>query len=102
MIAGMEIVRRIARLFGGGDAKAPSRLPSPDELVLLARPESEPEALMLRELLDEHGVRAMIKNLDAATAQSGAAGPSWAYELWVLRKDLRRAREALGLGDGGT
>jgi hypothetical protein len=101
MIVGMGIVQRIARLFGGRDAEAPERLPSPDELVLLTRPESEPEALMLRELLDEHGVRALIKNLDAATAQSGAAGPSWAYEMWVLRKDLRRARDVLGLGGDG-
>ena len=96
----MQIVQRVAHFLGVRRAEAPERLPAPDELVLLTRPESEPEALMLRELLDEHGVRALIKNLDAATAQSGAAGPAWAYEMWVLRKDLRRAQEALGLGRG--
>ena len=30
-------------------------------------------------------------------AQAGGMGPPWAYELWVLRKDLRRARETLDL-----
>ena len=84
------------------DPDRPERLPSPDELTLLTRPNGEPEALMLRELLDEHGVRAMIKNRDALSVQAGGAGPSWAYEMWVLRKDLRRAQQLLGLDAEGT
>ncbi|MEX2247110.1 MAG: DUF2007 domain-containing protein [Dehalococcoidia bacterium] len=75
----------------------PSRLPSPDALVLLARPSGEAEAQISRDLLEQAGIRALVRNIDAATAQSGAAGPPWAYELWVLRKDLRRAREVLGV-----
>jgi hypothetical protein len=75
-------------------------LPSGDALVLLMRPEGEPEALMLRGVLEEQGIVAMVKNRDAATAQSGAMGPPWAYELWVARRDLARAREALDLPKG--
>lgn len=94
----MSLLSRILdRLARRDDDGAPPRLPSPDELVLVARPQGEPEALMLRELLDEHGIRAMVKNRDAASAQAGGLGPSWAYELWVLRRDLRRARELLDL-----
>ena len=79
------------------DMGEPERLPSGEALVLLARPSGEPEAQIWRDMLGREGIRCLVKNIDAATAQSGAAGPAWAYELWVLRRDLRRAREALGL-----
>jgi hypothetical protein len=91
-----DLLRRLGRQPTGD---APSRLPSPDALVLLARPNGEPEAQMLRQILEQNGVRAMVKNRDAASAQAGGMGPPWAYELWVLRKDLRRARELLDLDD---
>ena len=87
--------RILARLRA--DPDAPARLPSPDELVLLARPEGEPEALMLKEILQSDDIPAMIKNRDAASARGGGWGPPWAYELWVLRRDLRRAREVIGV-----
>lgn len=91
----MDILARLRRIFTGDDAGRPARLPSPDELVLLAKPQGEPEALMLQDILAQHGVRALVKNTDAAAARGGAAGGWWAYELWVLRKDLRRARELI-------
>jgi hypothetical protein len=92
----MGLLERIRRAFGGDEGR-PGRLPSPDSLALVARPQGEPEAQMMRELLDEHGIRAMVKNRDAVSAQAGGMGPTWAYELWVLRRDLRRAREVLGI-----
>lgn len=93
----MSIISRLLARFRPGDPHAPARLPSPDELVLLTRPEGEPEALMLHELLEGEGIHSMVKNRDAATARGGSWGPPWAYELWVLRRDLRKAREIIGL-----
>lgn len=64
-------------------------------MVVVARPGGEPEALMMREILNHNGIAAMVKNRDPASAQAGGIGPPWAYELWVLRRDLRRAEELL-------
>jgi len=100
----MSIISRIRDLLSPPDRDAngaPSRLPSPDELVLLMRPEGEPEAEMLRGILASNGIRSLVKNRDALSAQVGGMGPAWAYELWVLRKDLRRAREVVELDDAG-
>jgi Putative prokaryotic signal transducing protein len=93
----MGILSRILdRLAGRAEGGAPARLPSRDELVLVARPNGEIEAQLLRQMLAAEGVHAMVKNRDAVSAESGGMGPPWAYELWVLRKDLRRAREIIG------
>jgi hypothetical protein len=83
----------IARLTG----RDPNAAPSPDDLVLLVRPESEPEARMWQELLENRGIRSVIKNRDGFTAAYNIPGPSWAYELWVLRRDRDEATEILGL-----
>ena len=93
----MSVISRLLARFRYGDPDAPARLPSHDELTLLARPQGEPEALMLQELLERAGIHAMVRNRDAATARGGSWGPPWAYELWVLRRDLRRAREIIGM-----
>ena len=94
----MSIISDFFRRFGTRPAEgAPSRLPSPDALALVTRPSGEPEAQLFRQILEQNGIRAMVKNRDAASAQAGGMGPPWAYELWVLRKDLRRARETLDL-----
>jgi hypothetical protein len=96
----MSLLSRILDgLTGRQAAAAPTRLPSPDELVLLTRPESEPEAQLDLQILLDAGIRGMVKNRDAVSAQAGGMGPAWAYELWVLRKDYQRARETLGVGD---
>jgi hypothetical protein len=94
------LTRMFARLFGlHDDADVPTRLPSPDELVVVAMPSGEPEAEMLREILGNEGVRAMVRNRDAATARGAIPGPWWGYELLVMRKDAARARAILGDGD---
>ena len=100
----MSIISRIRDFLSPESAPArepPTRLPSPDELVLLCRPEGEPEAELLRGILADNDIRSMVKNRDALSAQVGGAGSAWAYELWVLRKDLRRAKEVLELDDSG-
>ena len=95
----MGLLARIRSLLARDDDRAPPRLPSPADLVLVARPQGEPEAMMLHELLEREGIHALVRNLDAATARGGGWGPPWAYELLVLRRDLRRARELLGVED---
>jgi hypothetical protein len=93
----MSIFSRLtAWLKGGRDPGAPERLPSPDELALLARPNGEAEAQLFRDMLEQQGIHSMIKNRDSLSAQVGGMGAPWAYELWVLRKDLARGRETLG------
>ncbi len=94
----MGIISRIVDRIIGRDPDAPTRLPSPDALALLMRPNGEPEAEMLRGMLEEQGIRSMVKNRDAASARGGMGG-AWAYELWVLRRDLLRAREVVGVDD---
>lgn len=91
----MRIISRLIARAAGADA--PERLPSPDDLVLVARPEGEPEALMMQDILKNAGIAAMVRNRDAATARGGGWGPPWAYELIVRRADLRRARDLLDL-----
>ncbi|HEX5478737.1 MAG TPA: DUF2007 domain-containing protein [Dehalococcoidia bacterium] len=98
----MSLISRLLDFLApsSGDADgAPKRLPSPDSLALLCRPQGEPEARMLQGILEDDGIRSMVKNRDAVGVDGGGWGPSWAYELWVLRKDLRRARETLGLDE---
>jgi hypothetical protein len=99
----MGIISRILGwLARRPDDGAPVRLPSPDELVLLARPHGEPEAQLLRQMLAAEGIHAMVKNRDAVSAESGGMGPPWAYELWVLRRDVRRSREIIGDDEAGA
>ncbi len=91
----MSILTRILSWFGGGGAR--ERLPSPDDLVLLVEPNGEAEAQLFHDMLEQEGIRSMIRNTDASSARAGGLGPAWAYELHVLRRDARRAREILGL-----
>jgi Putative prokaryotic signal transducing protein len=98
----MSIISDLLHRLGGKRPDAsPTRLPSPDELALVARPNGEPDAQLQREILEQNGIRAMVKNRDPASAQAGGMGPTWAYELWVLRKDLRRAHELLDVDPSG-
>ncbi|HEY7802099.1 MAG TPA: DUF2007 domain-containing protein [Dehalococcoidia bacterium] len=98
----MTIIERIRDFFlpPAQDA-APRRLPSPDKLVLLCRPQGEPEAQLFRGILEDNGIRSMVKNRDPVGVDGGGWGAPWKYELWVLRRDLRRAREILEIEETG-
>ena len=67
---------------------------SDDPIVKLSGGLSEPDALMQRELLDNSGVPAMVKNagVDAAYGASSMVG----FDLYVKESDVDRAREILG------
>jgi hypothetical protein len=97
----MGVLQRIRQMLGMETPVlgAPERLPSPDELVLLTRPQGEPEAQLLRGILEDNGIHSMVKNRDPVGVDGGGWGAPWLYELWVVRKDLRRARELLEIGD---
>ena len=95
--ASVSILSRLHALLFDDDESAPERLPLPDEIVVLARPGGEPEALMMQEMLASHGIHALVRNRDAASARGGGWGPPWAYEICVLRRELRRAQEAIGI-----
>ena len=56
-----------------------------------------PDLTRQRKLYERFGFKTWLREAQAASAQAGGMGPPWAYELWVLRKDLRRARETLDL-----
>ncbi|HYM15504.1 MAG TPA: DUF2007 domain-containing protein [Dehalococcoidia bacterium] len=99
----MSILDRIVhRIAGRPDPGAPQRLPSPDALVLVAQPFGEPEAQLFHDMLQNEGIRSLIKNRDPVSARAGGIGPPWSYELWVLRRDLRRAQEVLDLPPAGA
>jgi hypothetical protein len=95
----MTLIARILGRIINRHNRAPTRLPAPDSLALLTRPEGEPMAELFRGMLEQHGIRSMIKNRDAVSARAGGMGPTWAYELWVLRKDLATARQIIESGD---
>ena len=94
----MSIASRLKQLLRNSQTDdRPDAAPLPDGLVLLCRPEGEAEAGMFRGHPRTRRHPSLIKNRDPLSARSGGMGPAWAYELWVLRKDLRRARESLSL-----
>jgi hypothetical protein len=70
---------------------------SRDPIVKVAAGLSEPEAKMLRELLENNGAPPMLKNMNPHTVmyQWGASSPN-DYDLFVKRSDLTRARAILG------
>ncbi|MCI0856209.1 MAG: DUF2007 domain-containing protein [Chloroflexi bacterium] len=70
-------------------------LASDDPIVKLIAVLTEPEALMRRELLENEGVPAMVKNTGAL--QSHLQLPfSQDFDLYVKKSDLERAAEVLG------
>ena len=70
-------------------------LASDDPIVKLIAVLTEPEALMRRELLENEGVPAMVKNTGAL--QSHLQLPfSQDFDLYVKKGDLERAAEVLG------
>jgi len=78
------------------DAFFPPRAETPDDLVLLGRPQSEAEAELWRNILSQWGVLCLIKNVSAlAYTRVGDM-----FEVWVRRDDAEYGRELLGLGDG--
>jgi hypothetical protein len=72
---------------------------SDDEVVKLAAGLAEPEAEMMRELLESNGVAAMAKNMSPLAAYLGvyplpAPAPN-SYAIYVKQSDVDRATEVL-------
>ncbi len=70
-------------------------LTSDDPIVKLVGTLSEPEAQMRRELLEQRGVPAMVKNMVGDSSAYGAASP-FGFDLFVKRSDSELAEEILG------
>ena len=70
-------------------------LASDDSIVKLVVAMSEPEAQMRRELLENNGVPAMVKNVGALQSHLQQAF-SQDFDLYVRRSDAGRAAEILG------
>jgi hypothetical protein len=66
-----------------------------DPLVAVAAAISEPEALMWRELLENNGVPAMVKNVNPLSVTQTFPTPFSDYDLYVKKSDLERAEEIL-------
>ncbi|MEX1254354.1 MAG: DUF2007 domain-containing protein [Dehalococcoidia bacterium] len=67
-----------------------------DPLARVASALTEPEALMWRELLENNGVPAMVKNVNALSVTQSFPTPFGDYDLYVKQGDLERAEEVLG------
>ncbi|MCI0850065.1 MAG: DUF2007 domain-containing protein [Chloroflexi bacterium] len=70
-------------------------LASEDPIVKLVAALTEPEAQMRRELLENEGVAAMVKDVGIGLSAYGAT-PPFGFDLFVNRKDAERAAEILG------
>ena len=70
-------------------------LASEDPIVKLVAALTEPEAQMRRELLENDGVAAMVKDVGIGLSAYGAT-PPFGFDLFVNRKDVERAAEILG------
>ena len=79
----MHLLRSLSeRLFG-----VPRRQAGEGDLALLGDPASEAEAELWRNILEQWGVRCLIKNTSAtAYLRLGDA-----YQVWVLHEDLEEA-----------
>ena len=68
---------------------------SNDPEVKLAAGLSEPESAMMCELLENNGISAFGKNMQWISVAYGVSQPN-AFDLWVKRSDVERARGILG------
>lgn len=75
---------------------------SDESIVRLATAPNEPLARMWVELLEEAGIRAMLKPLGPGFGAWGSAA-TFEHELYVLRSQLEAARELMEEveGEGG-
>jgi hypothetical protein len=66
-----------------------------DPIVKVAAGLSEPEALMYRELLENNGVAAMVKNMNVLSVTREFGSMPGDFDILVKQSDLGRAREVL-------
>jgi hypothetical protein len=79
------------RLFG-----LPKRPPSDDDLALLGAPSSEAEAALWSNILEQWGIRCLVRNVSVtAYLRMGDS-----FQVWVLQRDLEEARALIEGGAG--
>ncbi len=67
-----------------------------ERLVRAAVAENPATAEMIRDALEQAGIRSMLKNRDPIAAYGGAIGSPWTTEVWVLEGDADAAAAVLG------
>jgi hypothetical protein len=73
----------------------PDAEPAPEDLVLLGAPGGEAVAGLWRNLLEQRGIHALVKNVSSlAHLRMGDQ-----FEVYVLYRDLAEARSILGLDE---
>lgn len=81
----MQVLRALSRrLMGVADE-------SPDDLVILGETDGEPIAELWRNLLEQRGIRALVRNVGPHVHMATR------FRVYVLRRDEPEAREILGL-----
>jgi hypothetical protein len=75
----------VQRIFGERHSDAP------DDLVLLGETDGEPIAELWRNLLEQRGIRALVRNVGPHVHMAIR------FHVYVLRRDEADAREILGL-----
>lgn len=70
---------------------------SDNQIVKVAAGLDEPEAEMWRELLQNNGIPAMVKNMGGGLSYEWGRAATFAkdYDLFVKRSDVERTREIL-------
>ncbi len=68
---------------------------SDDPIVKLAAALSETEAQLSRDILEDNGIPAMVKNMNFLTVTHEAGSFGNDHDLFVKQSDLQRARELL-------
>lgn len=68
---------------------------SGDPIVKLTAALSETEAQISRDILQDNGIPAMVKNMNFLTVTHEAGSIGNDYDLFVKQSDLERARELL-------
>ena len=68
---------------------------SGDPIVKLVAALSETEAQLSRDILEDNGIPAMVKNMNFLTVTHEAGSFGNDYDLFVKQSDLERARELL-------
>jgi hypothetical protein len=84
----MDAVRRLREIFLLRRSE-----PGPEDPVLLGRPDGEGEAMLWKNILEQWGIHALVRNVSAtAYLRLGDL-----FEVWVLQRDLEEARQLVGI-----
>ena len=68
-----------------------------DDLVRIAVAPDELVAHLWKGVLEDSGVKCLLKNTDYLSVMSGGLAAPYSIQVFVLRRDAEKARRVLGL-----